>query len=235
MKKLFLLLSSLLFGFVGGGRAALAAGSFNDETILDWQVKVNTDFQRAHPEIVQQALALLTKELQAITTTVPPQRLGTLRRAIFWLDERVPEGAPSARAPTFHPSREWLQQHGLNPDMAGGIELPNAQTFLDSYSWEPWAMMHELAHFYHFTVLGEGYAPILNAYHHARDAHLYESVEHYDGKMMPAYALENEKEYFAELTEAYFGRNDFFPFTRGDLRSYDPTGFALMQEVWEAP
>jgi hypothetical protein len=29
--------------------------------------------------------------------------------------------------------------------------------------------------------------------------------------------------YFADLTEAYFGKNDFFPFNREDLKKYDPS------------
>jgi hypothetical protein len=118
--------------------------------------------------------------------------------------------------------------------MAGGIELPNAQAFLDSYSWEPWAILHELTHFYHHTILGDDNADIRGAYRHARDAHLYESVARYDGSTARAYALENDHEYFAELSEAYFGRNDFFTFTRDELATYDPTGFAVIKALWEA-
>ncbi len=40
------------------------------------------------------------------------------------------------------------------------------------------------------------------------------------------------QEYFSELTEAYFGKNDFFPFTRDELKQHDPAGFALMEEAW---
>jgi len=248
MRKLLLLLSGLLFGVAGSGRNAIAQdqrsaaepasfdrGGFNDETILDWRVKVSADFARVHPAATREALALLHKELEAITHAVPQQRLPQLRRAVFWLDERVHIGAMSAKAPVFHPSAQWLLEHGLNPAMAGGIELPNAQVFLDSYSWEPWAIMHELAHFYHLTILGEHYTPIHDAYGHALTEHLYENVPHYDGKLVRAYALENEKEYFAELTEAYFGRNDYYPFTRDELETYDHAGFTLMQTVWGAP
>ncbi len=239
MKKLLLLLSGLLFGVPAGARAAIESSGYSgpcdDATVLDWHVKVNHEFQRAYPQLVEQALALLQKELAAIKTEVPARRVAQLHGVTFWLDERVHVGEPSAEAPTFHPSRDWLEQHGLNPDMAGGIELPNAQIFLDSYSWEPWAIMHELAHFYHLTVLGETYAPIRDAYQHALKTHLYENVPRYNGRMARAYALTDEREYFAELTEAYFGRNDYFPFTRDELKTYDPTGFAMMQAVWEAP
>ena len=39
-------------------------------------------------------------------------------------------------------------------------------------------------------------------------------------------------EYFAETTEAYFSRNDFFPFTRDELKRADPDFCALLGTVW---
>ena len=44
--------------------------------------------------------------------------------------------------------------------------------------------------------------------------------------------MNNAKEYYAELTEAYFGKNDFFPFTRSDLEKHDPVGYQLMESTW---
>jgi hypothetical protein len=234
-----LLVLAVVCGVAGDRRPweniALAGPAFIDETVVGWTVKVSAAFQRSHPQLAEQALALLREELAAIARTVPSQRLASLRQATIWLDERVPSGPDGEKAPVFHRDRTWLERHGLDPDMAGGVELPNAQTFLDSYSWEPWVIMHELAHSYQHRVLGDGNVLILAAYRHARAMHLYESVGHYDGTMRRAYALENEREYFAELTEAYFGRNDFYPFTRPELQAYDPQGYALMRQVWEAP
>jgi hypothetical protein len=235
VKKFFFLLSSLVLSLVGAGRTALgdAGSGFSERHILGWSVKVSVALERDHAALVRQSLTLLEKELAAIVATVPPQRLPQLRRATFWLDERVPQGAPKDQVPVFHPDRRWLEEHGLNPQMAGGIELPNAAYFLTTYSWEPWAILHELAHFYQNTVLGDDNAEIHRAYEAARAAHLYDSVAHFDGRTLPAYARENEREYFAELSEAYFGRNDFFPFTRDELRAYDPAGFAVVKALWE--
>lgn len=39
-------------------------------------------------------------------------------------------------------------------------------------------------------------------------------------------------EYFVETTEAYFSRNDFFPFTRDELKQHDPAMFALLTKLW---
>jgi hypothetical protein len=48
-----------------------------------------------------------------------------------------------------------------------------------------------------------------------------------------AYAMDNVPEYFAENSEALFGRNDFYPFTREDLGKHDPSMLALLQQVWQ--
>jgi hypothetical protein len=39
-------------------------------------------------------------------------------------------------------------------------------------------------------------------------------------------------EYFAETTEAYFSRNDFFPFNSKELQKHDPEMFDLLTELW---
>ena len=39
-------------------------------------------------------------------------------------------------------------------------------------------------------------------------------------------------EFFAELTEAYFGLNDYFPFKKSDLEQYDSVGYSMIEKVW---
>ena len=96
-------------------------------------------------------------------------------------------------------------------------------------------VLHEMAHAYHHLVLGDDFKAIEAAYRHAVDAKLYESVPYCGGGKQKAYALTNSKEYFAELSEAYFGRNDFYPFVRSDLKKHDPQGYQLMEQVWGKP
>ena len=50
-----------------------------------------------------------------------------------------------------------------------------------------------------------------------------------------AYAMTNPMEYFAEGTEAFFSRNDFFPFNRDELRQHDPGLDALLSRLWGRP
>ena len=51
-------------------------------------------------------------------------------------------------------------------------------------------------------------------------------------KLATAYAMTNAKEYFAECTEAYFSKNDFFPFTRVELEAHDPEVCTLLARLW---
>ena len=39
-------------------------------------------------------------------------------------------------------------------------------------------------------------------------------------------------EYFAELSEAYFGENDFYPFNREELKAFDLEGFEAIESLW---
>ncbi len=74
---------------------------------------------------------------------------------------------------------------------------------------------------------------IKEAFKRAAESKSYESVLYYDGTKKKAYAMNNDQEYFAELSEAYFGTNDFFPFVRGEVIAHDPEMARLLKEVWE--
>jgi hypothetical protein len=132
----------------------------------------------------------------------------------------------------YHPSAEWLRQHAMNPQKAGAVEIANARNFLDWTITQPWMVLHELAHGYHHQVLGFDNAEVRASYDRAVASKSYESVLHISGQKRRHYALTNDKEYFAEITEAYFGTNDFFPFVRAELRQVDPGGCALLEKLW---
>ncbi|MEY3277468.1 MAG: hypothetical protein RL153_2736 [Verrucomicrobiota bacterium] len=48
-------------------------------------------------------------------------------------------------------------------------------------------------------------------------------------------ALANPMEFFAELSEAYVPRNDFFPFDRAELWQADPESGRLLERLWGVP
>ncbi|MBW4523011.1 MAG: hypothetical protein KME16_25520 [Scytolyngbya sp. HA4215-MV1] len=204
---------------------------YRQESIQGFAILINPAvFQ--HPAAAKEVRKELNSQLLAIVQVVPAKPLLALRKVRIWVEwEKQATGAA-----TFHPSAEWLKQNGDNPDKAGCVEVSNLRNFVRwSRTQQPWMVLHELAHAYHYRVLGDGDAGIAAAYQHAIAQKLYESVDYVDGDKRRAYALTNAREYFAELSEAYFGKNDFYPFTRVELKRYDPVGYQLMERVWGKP
>ena len=94
-------------------------------------------------------------------------------------------------------------------------------------------ILHELSHAYHDQVLGFDEERIFNAFKEARDTDVYKRTMSHRGKIVRHYALSNHKEYFAEGTEAFFYRNDFYPFVRAELKQADPRLHDLLEQIWE--
>lgn len=184
-----------------------------------------------HPQEARAIRQELKSQLAAISRVMPAEPLSILRKVRIWV-----EWANRTGAAEFHPSADWLQQNGYNPDKAGDVEVSNTRHFIQwSQTDQPWMILHELAHAYHHRVLGYTNADIRKAYQHAIDQALYQSVSYIKGGKQKAYALTNDQEYFAELSESYFGKNDFYPFTRAALKTYDPVGYRLMERMWGKP
>jgi hypothetical protein len=196
--------------------------------IAGWTVRVNRELLTTQSELGSNALALLAVKLREITNAIPPRACEALKRVPIWVG--VSDGhAPCAE---YHPSKQWLAEHGYNPEKAKCVEIGNARRFLEWSPKQPSMILHELAHAYHDQVLGFGDKRIKEAFERARAAGRYESVERNNGKAERAYALTDDHEYFAEVTEAFFGTNDFYPFTREELRRHDPDIYNLLEEVW---
>jgi hypothetical protein len=182
-----------------------------------------------HPEEAKAALAELDAQLKKVCDVVPEKALAAIKKTRIWVEWEVKKnGAMEA-----HHSVGWLKANGYNPEKVHGVEINNAKNFVAwSKKTQPWMVLHELAHAYHFTVLGEKHAGLHAAYKQAIERKLYESVEFVTGGKRKAYAATNAAEYFAETSEAYFGKNDFFPFTRDEFEKHDPAGFAVVKKAW---
>jgi hypothetical protein len=96
----------------------------------------------------------------------------------------------------------------------------------------PLVILHELAHAYHDQVLGFDEPRIMAAWKKFCESGKYKSVLTSPGHMHEHYGLTNQMEFFAEMTETYFGSNDFYPFVAGELKRDEPEIYALMSEIW---
>ena len=85
----------------------------------------------------------------------------------------------------------------------------------------PMLALHELAHAYHDQVIGFNDKKIKDMYKKAIESGKYKKVMEISGVKREHYAAINHKEYLSEGVEAFFGVNDYYPFTRPELKQYD--------------
>jgi len=201
--------------------------AYRERQIEGWRVLVHEKLL-ARTNLAEQTLKLLEVQLWQITRVVPAEALARLRQIPIWVELAHPRHPCMC----YHESPDWLREHDMNPDKAGAVEVANAENFLRWTHDQPWMVLHELAHGYHHRFLGHDHPGIRRCFEQAVAGKSYESVLRADGRTGRAYALQNAKEYFAELTEAFFGTNDFYPFVRAEVRAHDPAMFAVLEEVW---
>lgn len=212
--------------------AATSTKSHNDRLIEGWMVHVSTKIE---PTVLANALPLLTAQLQEIVRVVPAKAVAELQKVTLWINPEYPKVHPRAE---FHPDADWLRDNGRDPVMAKGVEFTNVRIFEAETRRMPNFVLHELAHAYHNRTvrMSFGNLEIKAAYQKAKASGKYDRVERKDSegrsRMDRAYAMTNPQEYFAECSEAYFSRNDFFPFTRDELKQHDPEMFELLERLW---
>lgn len=221
-------------GVLGGSEAA----AYESRDIQGWTMRVRPELlgpeRRAASEA---AIRLIEAQLTEVARLVPSAPLAELRKVRIYLSPPYPGFGPKAE---YHPSAGWLRANGRDPAMAKAVEFTNLDQLEREVRRMPMLALHELAHAYHDQVLGFDNPQVRAAYERARAAGTYASVSRRDwrGRQtdgVPAYALTNDREYFAETTEAFFGRNDFFPYDRAELLKADPGAVEMLRAAWQAP
>lgn len=218
-----------------GPFTTIGSQSYESRTIEGWTVHIDARLLSEQPEAVETAMPLLKKQLEEVVHVVPETVVERLREVPLWFSPEYPNVPGRAE---YHPDAGWLRANGRNPAMAKGVEFTDTRNFEREMSRMPNFTLHELAHAYHDRVLSFDQPAIIDTFKKARAAKLYERVErsHGNGRansFEAAYALTDHKEYFAETSEAFFSRNDFFPFDRDELQKYDPQMFDVLKQVWE--
>ncbi len=200
-------------------------------TVEGWQVRVHPDLLAKDSQVGAQALRELEVQLYQIKRQLPPEAVAKLQQVRIWLERNEPHH-PCA---TYHPNRDWLVAHGMNPDKYRCVEISNAATFVEWTRDLPWMVLHELSHAYHDQFVPGGFQnpEVLQCYKDAVQSGLYNAVLHVRKKeKVRAYALNNQMEYFAEETVALFGCNSFYPFNRRELEDHDPALYKTLLKLW---
>ena len=199
-----------------------------------WTVHLNDKLWRDEAEKTKQMLGLLTVQLDRVIDVVPPAALKQLRAVPIWINPMYDGVRPTAE---YHPGAGWLRDNGRDAAMEKAIEITNVSNFAFEDRRMPCLMLHELAHAYHDRVLGFDEPAVVATFEVARESGGYEKVKRFNGRTTVidrAYALSNHKEYFAESTEAYFGKNDFYPSNRAELKTHDLQMHNLVRKLWGA-
>jgi hypothetical protein len=207
---------------------AHAAPTYQKSQTDGWTLMFDQGLQTADAALRSAFIKVLNEQLARLNK-LPAYAQTKLRKVSIY----VSSGSYRAFGAQHHPSAQWLREHGYPVEFAGNIEICNWKEFTTLVNSQPYALLHEMAHAYHFQH-PELDAAILRAYDNAKAAGLYRKVTRdHRPELQEAYAISNHREYFAELSEAYFGENDFFPYHRAELRQYDAQGYAMLESVWK--
>lgn len=253
---LLLIMSAIGFSFAGCAASPPRVvwfpsilPEYEEASVRGFRVLAPRDWREVDSNGHAAVMSALRYDLLQISLLLPRPALEVAQRVPIWVEREsaaaVMEGAAddgaaqierfSGRGMVFHPSVDWLREHGLNPAKAGAVEICNAADYLAWRAHQPLMILHELAHAYHFNVFGYDDPEVIRAYEAACADGRYEQVNYAlapPNDLRRAYAMNNPAEYFAELSESYFGVNDYFPFNRRSLSEFDPAGYALIRQMW---
>jgi len=232
-RRIYLLCVALISALAGGGLRHASAGEpegYETRRMLGWTVHVSEKLLQEQPQETAAALKLFAEQLQKIVDRVPPQVVKKLQTVPIWFSPVYEGTGPKGE---YHPGKEWLLDNGRRPELYRCVEFTNVSIFPKEVKRMPMLALHELAHAYHDQYLSFDNPEIIAAYKDAKESGKYEKVKRHDGKEVKSYALTNHKEYFAELSESYFGVNDFYPFNNEDLQDYDPLMYRVLTKAWQ--
>jgi hypothetical protein len=249
---LFLLSGSLAISFAAEGILGTTEGlrSFKPAKVVNyrvpertyvvtnlngWSVHLEQELADDQGELATKAAGRLAEKLQLVLTLVPVQTHSRLQRLPIFLllGEESKKGGRDNGAEYFQKQApdywKWIDPH-----WGSALVIYSARNYMWlSDEWSVRLLIHELAHAWHLEQWPEEQVDILAAWKHAQTNNLYLNVKAVNGTVIPrAYAMDNQLEYFAELSCAFFWRGEYEPFDRKTLQSYDPVGVAMLRKVW---
>jgi tetratricopeptide (TPR) repeat protein/predicted Ser/Thr protein kinase len=177
-------------------------------SVEGWTVYVHDDLLAEGSDVGTEALRLLTSNLDDVAQAVPESACEKLRQVPIWL------GIDNGDGPTYHPSRNWLKDHGYNPDKAQSVEIGNASQFLSISANQRGILFYLLADAYHHRELGYDHEGIHAAFRAAVDR---------------GHPGRDERSYFSKGTAAFFSSDES---VRDELRRRDPELFEVLEEIW---
>lgn len=179
-------------------------------------------------------LDVLELELSTLVRDLPPRCVEVLRTIPIWVEwdaptPNLPDGGQMLA--WYHPGNKQNKRYRFDPTQDNSkkncVEILKLKSMTESHQADvDWCLLlHEIAHAVHHHVFDYENPVIKAAYAQAMSQGLYAN----------RYAATDAKEYFAELSCAYFNHLHYPPKTREELKSYDPTGYRMMELTWGTP
>jgi len=199
---------------------------------------VEQDMAAADPKLTAAASSRLQQMLTAILEKLPTASHQHVKGRNFYLmwGPRSPKGGKKGYGHYMEAILfvDPLRSPMYDPAWKNAIVIYSADNFMARGDVNiRHSLAHEIAHTWHQRDWPKKNRQMIDALEAAKRAGLYKNVESIKGGSVDrAYALKNEHEYFAELSAAYFVGGTYFPFTREDLKKYDPIGYRMVEELW---
>jgi hypothetical protein len=190
--------------------------TFNVENIDGWKIIVNKDIKK--DKAWPLAKRIISNQLFSLKRKLNDSVIHAMQKVPIYVDIEQ-KGKSGAE---YHPSKKWLQNNGFSPLKAECIEISGISGFIRYTESQPWVLLHELMHAYHHQVLKFDHKEIIASYKEIMKTNKYKKTLYINGRTRDHYSRTNFKEYFSEAAEAYFGVNDYFPFTKAEILAYDP-------------
>jgi hypothetical protein len=210
-----------------GSGAYIPTSKYKRRQIEGWTVYVNPQLDK-WMALSKESLKLLRHKLHMVKRYVPENALKQLQKVPIWIELEN----PNVPYMTYHCCKETLKSQHRNPDKLGAVEIGNVKNFMQWSFLQQFMVLNQLARAYHDKVLGYDNADIKAAHKQALDSDKYDLVLRFDGQYVRHPALTDEKEYFAQMSEAYYGVNDHYPFIQFELKQYDPNACDLLTKLW---
>jgi hypothetical protein len=182
-------------------------------------------------------MQVLELELDLLVGELPPRAVVVLRDIPIWVewdktievDSNAPRGGRAVAQ--YHPGNTRLHHYSYtsleSKVKSNAVEIVSMKLLTAEHQGERHrsVLLHEITHAVHHHLFDFDNPHIKAAYQNAMSKGLYAGE----------YASTNEREYFAEVSCAYFGHLDYAPHNTEELKRYDAVGYQMMELTWGTP
>jgi hypothetical protein len=186
--------------------------------IHGWIVAI--DHRLLDDETGARALALLEKELRFISEKIPVRYAKKLQAIPIYLDKSHGQ----LKGEMYHPDLQWLIDHHYDPSLWRCVQVPRAVEFCDRgrREKEPHPLLHQLIHGFQDQAFG------------FKDPRIVAGYERFKaGRSGKHPALIRPREYFLEMSLAYFNIGRVPPKTAEALKRDDAETYRLIEDCWQ--